>query len=206
MLNCSAISPPNKGWLVASLDEEELGFLWSAIENKGPSVKNTLAGNITGSFALEDKGDWFLLRVLVPLLSSYAETFGNLGDDVPITSPREYHLSSMWVNFQNQGEFNPPHTHGGVYSFVIWMKNPVSYEDQLDLPMVRDSNSASASTFQFYYQDILGGPADTIYKMGPEVEGKMLFFPSSLRNLVFPFFGSDELRVSISGNVSIKAA
>jgi hypothetical protein len=206
MLDISAITPPNKGWLVGQLDQEEIDFLWSAVENRGSSVKNTLTGNISGSFALNDDGDRFFDKTLVPLINAYCETFDNLANDVPLTTPGIHHLSSIWVNFQNQGEFNPPHTHSGVYSFVVWLKNPVCWEDQLDLPMTKGSNSPSAATFQFYYQDILGGPSDTIYKMNQSIENKIVFFPASLRHLVFPFYGSDETRVSVSGNVSIKHA
>ena len=32
-------------------------------------------------------------------------------------------------------------------------------------------------------------------------EGKMVFFPSALNHQVFPFYESDEERVSISGNI-----
>jgi hypothetical protein len=205
MLEISAITPPNKGWLVGKLDQEEIDFLWSAVDHHGSSVKSTLAGNISGSFELKDDGDWFLNKSLVPLLAAYADTFGDLGAEIPLTTPGIYHLSSFWVNFQSQGEFNPPHTHGGVYSFVIWLKNPVSWEDQLDLPMTKGSNSPSAATFQFYYQDILGGPGDVIYKMNKDAENRIVFFPASLRHLVFPFFGSEDTRISISGNISVKS-
>ena len=35
---------------------------------------------------------------------------------------------------------NPLHNHTGVYSFVIWMKIPFDYDDQVDLPNSKGSN------------------------------------------------------------------
>ena len=36
-------------------------------------------------------------------------------------------------------------------------------------------------------------------------EGMMLMFPSKLHHSVYPFYTSDEKRISVSGNISIKA-
>jgi len=30
------------------------------------------------------------------------------------------YLGDMWVNFQKKHEYNPPHTHSGLFSFVIF--------------------------------------------------------------------------------------
>ena len=38
--------------------------------------------------------------------------------------------------------------------------------------------------------------------MEPDLEGTMLFFPAQLQHGVYPFYESDEVRISISGNVS----
>ena len=34
-------------------------------------------------------------------------------------------------------------------------------------------------------------------------EGTMLFFPAMLKHQVYPFYNSDEDRISISGNISL---
>ena len=49
-------------------------------------------------------------------------------------------LKAFWVNFQNQHEFNPVHSHDGFLSFVIWMKIPTSWEEQHDLDFCKGSN------------------------------------------------------------------
>ena len=39
--------------------------------------------------------------------------------------------------------------------------------------------------------------------MDPEVEGTMFIFPSSLTHQVYPFYNTDDERISISGNIAI---
>ena len=60
--------PPSLGWLETRLDSQHIDFLWEIIENRHQETfKNTLAGNISGSFAIEDKDDYFFKEVLFPL-------------------------------------------------------------------------------------------------------------------------------------------
>ena len=50
---------------------------------------------------------------------------------------------------------------------------------------------------------MLGSIRPYTYEMSPKVEGTMLFFPSSLKHQVYPFYNCDEDRISISGNVAL---
>ena len=36
----------------------------------------------------------------------------------------EYILSALWINYQKQNDFNPPHDHDGKLSFVAYLKIP----------------------------------------------------------------------------------
>ena len=131
------------------------------------------------------------------------EEFANLGDAAPVNQRHPYHLNSFWVNYQKQTEFNPLHDHGGVYSFVIWMKIPTKHSEQNQNPIAANSLSPHISNFEFVYKDINGKNQEFIYQMSPDLEGTMLFFPSTLQHIVYPFFNCDEQRISISGNVTI---
>ena len=110
----------------------------------------------------------------------------------------------MWVNYQKQNEFNPLHNHGGLYSFVIWMKIPTKHFIQNKNSLAKESNSRVISSFEISYVDILGNIRQYPYRMNPNVEGTMLFFPSKLNHQVYPFYDCDEDRISISGNVCIQ--
>ena len=195
------VRPPNYGWLDKKLSNQEMDYLWKCIENKKGSWKSTLAGNITNSYGLTDRGDWFWLNTLLPLCNKYAEEFDNIGNKVPVNQNHPYHLESLWVNYQKQHEFNPTHEHDGLYSFVVWMKIPTQYEDQKKNAIALGVNSNAISNFQFSYNNILGQPQGFTYEMSSGWEGHMIFFPGVLRHQVYPFYNCDETRISISGNI-----
>jgi hypothetical protein len=141
------------------------------------------------------------------LCAKYQKEFdNNLGDSVAVSGKHPYFLGSWWVNYQNQHEFNPLHKHGGVYSFVIWMKIPTHYKDQQRLPISSNSNNDSVSNFEFVYTDICGKIMNWDYEMCPELEGTLVFFPSDLNHQVYPFYNCSEERISISGNIMLNTA
>ena len=197
---CEWVVPPNLGWLIYSLDDKEIDYLWKSIENKKDNVNDVLAGNISKSFELEDTNDWFFNHTLQPLIDVYANEFKNVGKTVPTLYNHPYTLKMWWVNYQKQHDFNPSHDHGGVYSFVIWLKIPIEFDDQ---NRGHASNSPLRSAFQIHYQNILGEHGTFNYELGKKYEGTMLFFPSRLLHEVFPFYDCDEDRISISGNIFI---
>jgi hypothetical protein len=117
---------------------------------------------------------------------------------------KQIYLKDVWVNFQKKTEFNPPHTHDGLFSFVIWINVPYYIKDEHDKSPGKYSIENLAGCFQFQYLDTLGSicmhsiPADKTY------ENTLIIFPSKMVHSVFPFYSSDDYRISISGNFDIK--
>ncbi len=203
MKNLELITPRNLGWLKLKLDDKELKFLWDMINERGEKINDRLAGNIDSSYEIYDKGGWFTENVLLECGIKYEKNYGNIWSKVPITGSHPFTLSSMWVNYQKQYEFNPLHDHTGVFSFVIWMQIPTDYEDQKQISIAKDSNVDVVSNFVLNYHNTLGMIAQHVYAMSKEMEGTMLFFPSQLMHSVYPFFNCNKDRISISGNISI---
>ena len=199
-----AIHPPNLGWVQQKLKPDAMKFLWDAIEAGGGSMRSKLAGNIHNSHRLSDKDDWFFKNVLTDTIKFYTEEFRDPLYDFPTKKKLKYVLEDMWVNFQKQTEFNPIHTHTGVFSFVIWMRIPTIFEEQKKLHIASEVNSNSISNFEISYLDILGKQVSHTYDMNPNREGTMLLFPSALGHSVYPFYNCNEDRVSISGNVMVE--
>ena len=197
------IYPGNLGWLQYKLNTQEMDYVWRCIKNKKRNTNKDLAGNISASYDLMDRGDWFYSNVLLSLVYGYTEKFSNVGVNLPVTVTHPYCMDKWWVNYQKKHEFNPIHNHSGVYSFVIWMKIPYDCEKQNKKDIARNSNAPSIGTFQFSYQNILGDGDATIYNLSPKDEGIMLFFPSRLYHMVYPFYDCDEERISVSGNITI---
>ena len=205
------LSPPTMGWIESDLEKPHMNFLWKAIKEgkkKNLSHKNQLVGHLTNSFEIEDKDDWFMVNVLYQNIDAFFES--NYKQH-PMRSIHQFSdeanmgivLGKMWANYQYQTEFNPFHNHSGLYSFVIWMKIPYSCKEQRKLKLLdgMKEKDKKAGVFEFEYLNMLGQISNFPYYMEPELEGKMLFFPSGLKHCVYPFYECDEPRISISGNL-----
>ena len=198
-MSTKVIVPKNYGWLEHKLSDEEFDHVKKCIDIPSDD-RISLAGNILESIPLYDKDNWFFNNTIVPLIQTYTQEFGNLGNNVPLNQHHPYYMSDWWVNYQKQHEFNPLHFHTGIFSFVIWVKIPIEWEDQnKDNP----SNMPSKSSFKFVYTDNLGEIRYYDYNLGAKAEGVMLFFPSKLNHIVYPFYNCEELRVSVSGNIGV---
>jgi len=118
----------------------------------------------------------------------YLKTFRSLSHSVPI----EAH--EPWFNIQEKHEFIPAHTHDGIASYVIWIDIPYDIKEEL-------SAGEHASTFAFIYSTVTGVPSKKTLQVDKSYEGKIIMFPSALPHTVYPFYTSDDCRISISGNI-----
>tara|TARA_R100001463_G_scaffold56653_2_gene108733 strand:- start:304 stop:972 length:669 start_codon:yes stop_codon:yes gene_type:complete len=107
----------------------------------------------------------------------------------------EYLLTALWINYQKQHEFNPPHDHDGKLSFVTYLSIPEELKKE---NAAYNGKSCGPGGIQFIYGN---GPRDciTIYSIFPE-ENDMFIFPAWLKHWVAPY-KSDVTRISVSGNV-----
>ena len=213
--NLSGTPTMDKLWeFISKSKEEERNDGAPPYKTVGSVVSHILAGNISRSLVLNDIDNWFFDNVLIPLIGKYNTEFPEshaakfhkmTGSDHKIFSGNEkapYVLESFWVNFMKQHEFNPVHNHTGLWSFNIFMKIPYDWKEQYELPHIKASNSPSAGNFEFLYTDILGDIKGYVYRLDPTCEGLMLFFPSEMRHLVYPFYNCEEERITISGNIA----
>ena len=200
-------SPHPLGWIETQLDEPHIEFLWKRIkETDGKSMKDNLIGNISNSLIIEDRANFFFKKVLLSHIQKYRHTYQ--GDPIRphVYGSVDMVLNGFWVNYQYQHEFNPYHHHGGIYSFVIWLKIPTKWEEQHNLPFMDGVNDAyrKASDFEFEYCDLLGDIRNHSFRLDKKMEGRMLFFPAGLRHTVYPFYNCEEPRISVAGNVWFK--
>ena len=200
---------PNIGVVEGKLSEEIVDDLWTLINEareQPEDMKPELAGNISSSIRLDSKSDLiedFVGEVIPAYMRKHLEEYGS-PYRLTMKEDEGFNLESLWVNFQKQNEFNPPHDHAGVYSFVIWMQIPTSYEEQRKLPICAESNADNhISNFAFSYTNTLGRVSTFAYNMEKQAEGYMVMFPSCLLHQVFPFYNDDGERISISGNINI---
>tara|TARA_B100000959_G_scaffold193530_1_gene202403 strand:- start:383 stop:1132 length:750 start_codon:yes stop_codon:yes gene_type:complete len=183
-----------------------MNYLWDIIENNKISDvdgNNILAGNISKSVYLQENGNFFYDNVLKDCAEyMYYRDWNNYYNEhiAKITPLAEFRLDDLWVNYQRQTEFNPCHQHGGMFSFALFMKIPTKWQEQHTLPIAANSNTPAASDFQF----LLGRGSEVQpipFPLSPDDEGRMLFFPAWLGHQVYPFYGTEEIRITVSGNL-----
>ena len=183
-----SITLPNYGLIQNKLEDDFVKYLWNIIsiakQNQIPNPYEGGNNNLKGlplSIKLKDKDDWFF-KILPNYVTQYKNSFG---EPFELEHDFQFKLNDVWVNFQKQGQFNAAHTHTGIYSFVIWLKCP------------------SSATFQFSYPTAIGGLNHLAYNTDSSYENMMILFPSQFLHQVYPFYDSDEERVSIAGNIGI---
>ena len=111
----------------------------------------------------------------------------------------ELNAHDLWVNFMKPGDFNPVHTHGGDYSFVIFLDVPKKLIEEQE---AFEGTSSKPGTIMFEFtQQAKPKWAHTGQSFNPRT-GDMLIFPALLQHWVVPF-KSKCTRISVSGNIEI---
>jgi hypothetical protein len=202
---------PNIGYLEHRFLDEELSFLREEVDeiknNFDSSIpaNDGLAGNLEREFLLS-KSHNQLEFLLFPYLISFTRehnlfvTINYTTHDVPLT------LASSWVNFQKKGEFNPVHSHNGVVSFVLYLDVPYDIKDEMNLPSSRNSATNVPAHFSFFYTTTLGKIGISNIPVDKTYRNVLLMFPAKLSHSVYPFYTSDDYRISVSGNFSLNTA
>ena len=157
-------------------------------------MNNQLAGQIAREYQLQKSQ-----AVMNPFLEEMAREYGKHFDYYP---NYDFKVESLWVNYQKKTEYNPIHNHDGLLSFVCWMQIPYRLQDEYSVQHSQNSSLRAASTFQFVYSSILGNIINEKLEIDQDWAGRIVMFPSKLLHTVYPFFTSDDYRISVAGNIS----
>ena len=183
-------------WVESKLNKETMDYLWSQIKMAKEDHKDKLVGHLASSLALPDTEG-----KLNECVTNLAKHLYN-GFYMPKIEQGIFSVKHLWVNFQKKYDFNPVHNHEGALSFVIWMKIPYTQEDEANTARTKGIAEGSISgCFQFLFTSMLGQIIKHNYYLNPSYEGTILIFPSQMNHAVYPFYTSDEERISISGNI-----
>ena len=183
---------------------EEVDSIKKTFESRKKYTQN-LAGNIEKEYKLELTNS-YIEKLLIPFINEYDQRYDYLPKYNFISRDLPIYLQASWVNFQKKHEFNPIHRHTGLFSFVIWLEVPYTIEDERKYSPGKDSNACVSGCFEFSYANSLGEmkqhsiPADNTHR------NMMLLFPAEMHHTVYPFYTSDEYRISVSGNFKLDAS
>lgn len=205
-MNIRHIDFPNIGYSEFDFREEELFPLKQEIieiqQNNFNAFEwnSQLAGNIEKQFLIE-KNREYLEKLMLPLCGEANKKFQILQDIKVLTKDAPLVLENAWINFQKKGEFNPIHHHSGVFSFVIWIDIPYNIEDEMNVDFAKKSNTKSCGVFEFLFTDTLGKIKTYKILADNKFKNRGILFPSKMNHGVYPFFTSNDYRISISGNL-----
>ena len=203
----------NIGVIQSTLPEDVFQLLKTAIDalTKDSETYNTrLVGHIREEYSLDHINDQ-ISNYIIGVANAWSDAHpGYISgfEEAHKNNNYELQLTSLWVNKQKKYEFNPLHTHPSVLSFVIWVKIPYRLEDEINyFPQVSgkdsDRGNVHTSKFCFVYVDTLGSIKQLPIPVDSSYEGTIMMFPSVLNHIVYPFYTSDEYRISVSGNIRI---
>jgi hypothetical protein len=153
-----------------------------------------LAGQLDKELGFTTESKNKILPYLAPYLGAYDNVYERFRGKKYDKKP-EYFMSAMWINYQRQYDFNPPHDHDGALSFIIYINIPEILKKENAAYI---GNSCGPGGVQMMWGD---GPRGCMTNMShfPE-KGDMFIFPAWLKHWVSPY-KSDCVRVSISGNI-----
>ena len=176
-------------------------------KERGMLYNKTLVGHIKEEYQMPG-----ISKSLHTYLCSVASTHKNFESfnkrlDV-LSENKPLYLHSFWVNYMKKHEFNPLHNHDGIYSFVIFVNIPYDLTEEenyfADVSIKESKSEIQTSKFNFVNINPDGRIVSTIAQVDKSFEGKMFMFPASQFHIVYPFYTSDDYRITVSGNLKIK--
>ena len=194
----------NYGFVDVAVPENVLKSIRQETKNfPAHKLNYGLAGNIEHEYSLSDSVD-SIQEFVVPVCREYINAFSpvysyhKMGYD-------DFEMERCWVNYQKKYEFNPPHDHAGIYSFVIFMQIPydLKKEETYFTKMFADNITPMTSKFAFQNINMDGEIATEALHVDKSFEGKMIIFPASQVHTVFPFYTSNKYRITVSGNIRL---
>ena len=212
-MNIEQLALPNFGYSISRFPDDVLLDIKSEIAEikdniiNTPKISQQLAGHLENQFYLKKSKD-ILEPSIIELAINYT-MFWKYQSRIyeysrSAESPISFELESVWVNFQKKLEYNPLHNHTGLFSFVSWINIPYNVRNEMSLSLVMPSNGPVAASFNFVYTNVFGEVQNHPFFPEKVNEGDIIFFPAQLNHLVYPFFTSDDYRITISGNVFVK--
>jgi hypothetical protein len=196
--------PPGPGYWLEPCRPDLLAALERAVtplfEGQGASAQGGLVGNLADQYWLEPPEG--LEAWLIDRAQAYhkANAWEPLQQPVKGQHPGAQRLAALWANLQRPGEWNPAHNHTGLFSFVIWLQIPYTFEQERLAPNSR-SQMPTHGDFHFEYVDTLGRIRNHSLGADHRLQGYLCLFPAQLRHQVYPYTSTELAPVSISGNL-----
>ena len=170
-----------------------------AIDERGDSMPDwnpQLAGKIKKEKLLNPILNDDIKGTFMMCFQEYMKRSGSV-----LVNTHQLSLDNVWVNDMYAGEYNPAHFHSSKNSLVglssvLFLKTPDSYGKE-----IVNHDSPSNGHLEF-----IGGAQHSLsmsqIRLSPKV-GDFFIFPYTLVHGVYPFYGTDQVRRTLSYNCDI---
>ena len=161
------------------------------------SYNHKLAGHLDNQFLYPENVQKWFYDEIHPIIKAYRKghcRFHGL-EELNV----DLRADDLWVNYMKPGDFNPLHTHGGDYSFVLFLDVPKELKKEQE--NFKGTSFPPGSLMFEYTQQAKPQWATTGTQVTPET-GDFYMFPALLQHWVCPF-KSKVTRISVSGNLEI---
>lgn len=207
-MNFTEVKLYNPGILEADTPTDIFTEIYQSCEIQ---IKNKDVGTRMRRNMMTDFGTQGLQEVLYAnitpkyknFLEEFAKEYAKYFKMATSTMPQVHH---GWINLQKKFEYRPAHQHsdgvGHSIGFVTYIRVPYDLAEEDKYP--NHNNKAKIyrnGRIEFFY-NLLNGPQFTHrLNIDKSYVGKTIMFSNSLMHCVYPFFTSDDYRISLAGNI-----
>jgi len=161
------------------------------------SYNKSLAGHLDNQFLYPKNVQQWFYNEIHPIIQAYRNGHCKYHGIEELNV--ELRADDLWVNYMQPGDFNPVHTHGADYSFVLFLDVPKQLKKEQDK---FEGTSGKPGSLMFEYTQQARPRWATTGKVILPETGDMIVFPALLQHWVCPF-KSKVTRISVSGNLRI---
>ena len=161
------------------------------------SYNHKLAGHLNNQYAYSKKALQWFYNEIHPIITAYRKGHCKFHGIEELNV--ELQADDLWVNYMQPGDFNPMHTHGADYSFVLFLDVPKQLKKEQE--KFKGTSARPGQLMFEYTQQARPRWATTGTSISPKT-GDFFMFPALLQHWVAPF-KSKVTRISVSGNLRI---
>ena len=188
---------------ILTLDIPNEIFNW--LKDYSYKVKSNNRFHNSKMWLMSDNESWKIPKDVTKFFESNITNLKSVDKIDYLTKDCPIVLDSLWVNFQKKHEFSPLHDHKGIASFIVFVNIPYDLEKEQE-HFCNTNPTMKNYTSRLCFTNFLG---DGSFNINPipvdkSFEGKMIMFSANQLHEVYPFYTSDDFRVTISGNFRYK--
>ena len=159
------------------------------------NYNHALAGHLNNQFLYPAPFQKWFYNEIHPIITAYRKGHCKYHGLEELNI--ELGTDDLWVNFMKAGDFNPLHTHGADYSFVVFVDVPKALEKE-----IKDFKGTSAGPGMLMFEYGLQARPKwaTTGVIATPKTGDMYMFPADMPHTVYPY-SSDVTRISMSFNI-----